>query len=151
MNKILLYIIVCFVLTIPTNVYSFTGEQWIKLCGNKNINKSKDSTVTKMVCMSYIRGLRDMEVNLRSSITAVLETVEEQLFSGTKGKLRETKSEYFENLKKVRKNCAPRQSSNEQLMKIMIKSINENPDKLHFPMSMLYVDVMLETFPCNTQ
>ena len=150
MNKILLSIIVCFVLTTPTNVYSFTGEQWIKLCGNKNINKSKDSIVTNMVCMSYIRGLREMEVNLRSSIIALLGAVEEQKLFDIKDSMREMKSKFFENLKNVRKNCVPPQSSNEQLMKIMIKSINENPDKLHFPMSMLYVDIMLETFPCNT-
>ena len=64
MNKLILSILVCFILTIPTRSYSFTGLEWLHACegtlgdpGGRKGNKE----VSEMMCKIYLKGLRDME------------------------------------------------------------------------------------------
>ena len=106
-----------------TPAHALKGKEWLSQCkGITNIQRSS--------CFSYIRGLDDM-----NSLFNQLEIYSKQ----------------EDNYYSFPKICYPKGVTFGQLKKILIKWLNESPEKLHEELNFLYIMMMRETFPCKTQ
>jgi hypothetical protein len=151
MNKILLSILVCFVFSIPTKAYSLTNSEWLKMCETH-----------EAICVVYLKGLVDMERVLDDKRIVAMEKLDEYISAKKdksesmkeqldklviKGKLRD----YINYLLGIHKYCIPTKVNIEQIKKIMIKRLNENPEKLHKSLSYSLLPTLSKVFPCKTQ
>jgi hypothetical protein len=138
MNKLILSILVCFILFIPTKAYSISGNKWLETCEIK----LKAYPVGEMVCEYYLFGLADMGKDLERLNTETLKLVQERnpVNEQTLNTLKGFISPQL---------CIPSTVSPEQLKKIMIKWLNENPKELHIPLTLSFLNSMHESFPCK--
>tara|TARA_Y100000593_G_C4260648_1_gene312026 strand:- start:105 stop:527 length:423 start_codon:yes stop_codon:yes gene_type:complete len=127
--------------TICSNAYSHTGEQWLEICNTKDINPN--FPIMRHTCMSYLKGIIDMEKFQAKRINEIIEIIGSSpasMFAPAVDSIVET-----------HKTCLPKNVTYSQIQKIMHKSLNEHPERLHFGLSRLFVKIMKETFPCKTQ
>jgi hypothetical protein len=47
--------------------------------------------------------------------------------------------------------CIRADADNDQLIRIAVKYLNDNPAKLHNPAGTLVLSAMIDAFPCKTQ
>tara|TARA_Y100001936_G_C15796894_1_gene519430 strand:+ start:113 stop:571 length:459 start_codon:yes stop_codon:yes gene_type:complete len=152
MNKILLSVLVCFVLTIPTKAHPFTNSEWLELC-EKNESLG--------VCIGYLKGLLDMERVFDQKRNLAMEGFDKHLFAkndkslnlnerldaNTSGFLRE----YIQQVLNINKFCIPPKVNLSQIEKIMKKKLNEKPEELHRNLRTSFLFILSEVFPCKKQ
>ena len=120
--RTIMFSLVFLILTV-TPAHSLTGEEWLSQCkGITNIQRAS--------CLSYIRGLDDM-----NSLFNQLQIYSKQ----------------GDNYNSFSKICYPKGVTFGQLKKILTKWLKEHPEKLYEELSFLYIMMMRETFPCKTQ
>ena len=150
MNKILLSILFCFVLSIPNNAHSITNSQWLEICEKQ-----------QGMCIAYLKGLIDMEVLFNDRRSLAMESLDEFVFSKSDKSLRLNEHldaitsrnlrGYIKQLWDIHKYCIPPKVNVEQIKKIMIKRLNEQPESLHENVSVSLLFTLSEVFPCKKQ
>jgi hypothetical protein len=106
-----------------TPVNALTGQEWISQC---------DSTydeISESECISYLDGLGDM-----------LSIIHKRYYMEEHGKYR-----------LLPKLCFPPRMTLGQVQKIMLKYLNEYPEKLHSEFADLYLVQMSITFNCSKE
>jgi hypothetical protein len=112
-------------LTTPAPSIAMEASEFYKLCtapwSKQEAGTFDESDGADMAfCYGYIRGLAD------STRFAVELTDETTLWA-----------------------CIPQEASTSQLRKVAVKYIDEHPDKLHFPTSVVLSLAFLDSFPCK--
>jgi len=82
-----------------------------------------DSFLKQSYCFGYLRGLKDMYSSIREELL------------------------YFQKMPLI--TCLPPNMTLDQMVKIMRKYLNDNPEQLHRKMTTLYQIKMMKTFPCK--
>jgi hypothetical protein len=100
-----------------------TGQEWISQCD------SNYDEISESGCISYLDGLGDM-----------LSIIHKRYYMEEHGKYR-----------LLPKLCFPPQMTLGQVQKIMVKYLNEHPEKLHSEFADLYLVQMSITFNCSEE
>jgi len=145
MNKIILLILVCFILTIPTKAYSITGSKWLESCTQKAIGNTPPWA--KLTCVSYLRGLNDMKYEMRTTYNYIFKLLKQKYPSETY----KTIHKHIEGMHNIEKLCVPKEVGTKQLVKVMIKFFDKYPERLHEQMSSSFISGMIEYFPCPSK
>ena len=142
MNKTILLILVCFILTIPTKAYSLSGSDFLELC-----------EVSTATCGYYLMGLFEMNNNRLKTNNYIYDSLKDKIqISEKKEDLRNRNKEIVDVIKEVQRiyeNCKPNEITIEQTRKMMSKFLEKNPEQLHQPMTFLFPDLLNKNFPCD--
>ena len=119
--RTLIFVFLFSLLTI-TPVNAMTGNKWLSKCGTTNDGFNGG------VCLGYLHGIRDVN------------DVVNQM--GFYSKIDDVYSPFpmF---------CLPLEVQLGQLKKIVIKWLNQHPEKLHERLDLQYIYIMREIFPCK--
>lgn len=120
-SKLLAVLVLCF--SSGITYATFEGNELLSNC-RIGINLTKDSVLMDYLqadrCLSLVRGIRDINVFYESHLQG-----EKLLF------------------------CQPKTATNEQLVRVVIKFMEDNPALLHLRDSMIVVGAFQEAFPCE--
>ena len=136
MNKLILSILICFILLVPTKSYSLTGNKWLETCQTE-----KEWAYT--FCSVYLVGLQDMEYYKNRMNNNILNHMKKR------GILNERTVYAITEISKSLDLCIPEGVSPEQLKKFVINWLEKNPGELHKPLAGSFISSMQETFPCK--
>ena len=136
MNKLILSILICFILFIPTKSYSITGNKWLEIC-----QTNEEWAFTS--CSVYLVGLKDMEYYKNIMNNNILKKMKER------GILSERNVYAITEISKSLDLCIPEGVSPEQLKKVVINWLEKNPGELHNPLVWSFLASMQENFPCK--
>lgn len=140
MNKLILSILICFILLVPTKSYSISGNDWLRICKNGDLY-----AVAKISCVVWISGLRDMG-DYRSDFNEhIHKKFEEQLSDSVDKNM----LDFIRDTSRLENYCIPNKVTNEQLGKILMKWLDGNPEVLHAQLSHSFTRSMQKTFPCD--
>jgi hypothetical protein len=136
MNKLILSILICFILLVPTKSYSITGNKWLETCQTK-----EEWAFT--FCSVYLVGLQDMEYYKNRMNNNILNHMKKR------GILNERIVYAITEISKSLDLCIPEGVSAEQLKKVVINWLEKNPGELHQPLTGSFISSIQETFPCK--
>ena len=136
MNKLILSILICFILFIPTKSYSITGNKWLEICQSEEAWAIASCTV-------YLLGFQDMEHYKNILNNNILKRMKER------GILSERNVYAITEISKSLYVCLPKEVTPLQLKKVLINWLEKNPGKLHDPLVWSFLDSMRENFPCK--
>jgi hypothetical protein len=111
----------------PEESFNFneTGNDFLRVCDTKESNR----TVMDGVCLGYVNGvLEGFNMAMRLGQAARHETI-------TTGSL-------F---------CLPSESTMGQKYRVVVKYMNDHPEKTHNPTELLILDAITEAFPCKQE
>jgi hypothetical protein len=106
----------------------FRGLDLLRIC------ESPEDTSPKYLCMAYVSGMRDMY-----EIFSMFNTYLEEF---------DMPGQFTANWNGTMKGCT-RGITNEQIVRVLIKWMNENPEKLHKLIVMQFPEIMNKAFPCK--
>jgi hypothetical protein len=98
--------------------FTASGNDFLRVC-----EKDDSPTVTKGVCLGYVNGVLD-GVDLAVGIGAAAHHVQ------PKGL------------------CLPSESTMGQKYRVVVKYMNDHPEKTHLPTNVLVLEAITEAFPC---
>jgi len=136
MNKLILSILICFILLVPTKSYSITGNKWLEIC-------QTEEEWAQTSCTVYLLGLKDMEHYKNTMNYNILKRMKER------GILSERIVYAITEISKSLYVCLPEEVTPSQLKKVVINWLEKNPGKLHDPLILSFLASMQENFPCK--
>jgi flavodoxin len=136
MKKLILSILICFILLVPTKSYSITGNKWLELC-----QTNEEWAFTS--CSVYLVGLKDMEYYKNIMSNNILNHMKER------GILNERIVYAITEISKSLDLCIPEGVTPEQIKKVLINWLEKNPGELHEQLAGSFISSMQETFPCK--
>jgi|SRR5882672_6784813 len=105
--------------------FSETGNDFLRVCDIKESNP----TVTDGVCIGYVNGvLEGFNMAMRLGQVARHATI--------------TTGSFF---------CLPSESTMGQKYRVVVKYMNDHPEKTHNPTELLILDAVTEAFPCKNE
>jgi len=140
MNKLILSILICFILVIPTKAYSISGSKWLEMCKEEE----RFLQDAGLGCTYYLVGLLNMKQFADRNEKHMIE-----LFKKEHAEFSEESLNTLRTLRNSVKLCVPKEVSPDQLKKIMTQWLEQYPEKLHLSMSYSFFNAMLDTFPCK--
>ena len=87
---------------------------------------TSENSYTAGLCQGYVRGVSDA-VDALFRLTARAQPEAIPLF------------------------CIPKDSTNHQILDVVIKFVKEHPEKRHAPTKFLVLDSLIEAFPCSSK
>ena len=135
-NKLILSILVCFILLVPTKSYSMDGNKWLEICQSEEAWAIASCTV-------YLVGFKDMEHYKNIMNNDMLKIMKER------GILSERNVNAITEISASLNFCLPKEVIPSQLKKVVINWLEKNPGKLHDPLIWSFFASMQENFPCK--